>query len=67
MKLPISYIFPPAQEFTVRVAAAAQELTWRQSPVWITDGEQDGRHRMVRHKHRGRVKFRRLTLEMGAV
>ncbi|HSY19125.1 MAG TPA: hypothetical protein VK815_12350 [Candidatus Acidoferrales bacterium] len=67
MKLPISYIFTPAQEFTVRIAAAAQEMTWRQSPVWITDGGQDVKHRTVRHKHRGRMKYRRLVLQLEAV
>jgi len=64
MKLSISYIFPPAQEFAVRVAVAAEEQPWQQSPVWVTDCENSGKHRVNRHKHRERPKYRRLFLQL---
>jgi hypothetical protein len=65
MKLPISYFFLPAQELTVRVAAAAQKMTLRQKPPGgDDDGGQESEPGAIRNKQRGRAKYRRLMLEM---
>jgi len=65
MKLPIAFIFQPAQEFTVRIAATAQEMTrGRQPASW--DGIECDR-RQALNKRRWRAKLHRQVLQMEAI
>ncbi|MDR3456340.1 MAG: hypothetical protein P4N60_02750 [Verrucomicrobiae bacterium] len=68
MKLPIAFLFQPAQEFTVRIATSAQELTRRrQPPAWNGGNGRNGDQCATQSKRRWRTKFRRDSLQMEAV
>ena len=67
MKLSVSYIFLPAQEFAVRVAAPAEEMIRRDLPVWHDQGGKDGGQCGMRNKHRPRSKSHREVLQVEAV
>jgi len=64
MKLPITYIFQPAQAFVVRVATPAKESTRRRRAAADDNGGQDCLHCAMRDKYRARSKFRRGILQI---
>ena len=68
MKLPIAFIFQPAQEFTVRIAATAQEMTrGRQPALWDGIGGTECDRRQALNKRRWRAKLHRQVLQMEAI
>ena len=68
MNLPVTYIFPPAQELTVRIAVPALEPTRRrQAPAAEANGGKAAEFCALRNKYRARPKYRRMAPEIRAV
>ncbi|HEV2696033.1 MAG TPA: hypothetical protein VG347_24305 [Verrucomicrobiae bacterium] len=67
MNIPVTFVFPPAQEVTVRKATPSQESARQLPPMWYINDGRTSDPCGTRNKLRTRSKLRRAVLHMEVI